>query len=281
MTSKTKTPILLLGASALAVMAVLAAPVFTDWASDYSAAYAADDGEDHDHEDGEDGKGKPENAGSHEDGEDHDHEDGEDHEGGQGGKPEGAGSDGDNGNGPVGGEGEPDDSDGQGPQANKPEETGGGAPVWAAEGIPEVELGRLNVARSPEHVLDRAYEEALASFTEEMAAFYSLSLDEAIEALSLDFDEQSFVDSPLQNLALLRDALDGSSVLNTLPQVSNDNDTLLALFLGAASDKTVVISPDTVLAIATIYGVTLSEAEILELAANAEAVRIAILAGHG
>ena len=50
-----------------------------------------------------------------------------------------------------GGPGE--DSDGQGPQAGGPSDSaGGGMPPWASEGIPEVELGRLSVARSPDHL---------------------------------------------------------------------------------------------------------------------------------
>jgi len=40
----------------------------------------------------------------------------------------------------------------------------GGRPVWAQEGIPEVELGRLNMARAPAHVLMRALDEAVLRF---------------------------------------------------------------------------------------------------------------------
>ncbi len=123
-----------------------------------------------------------------------------------------------------------------GPQAGQggPSDTRGGKPVWAQEGIPEVELGRLNVARSPAQVLDRAYDEALAGFTPEAAEFYSLSLDEPILMLSTEFGEITMIDSPLQNIALLKDALDSSSILDTLPEFSNDNDMLMAMFLGTA-----------------------------------------------
>ena len=70
--------------------------------------------------------------------------------GGQGqgsqGAQSGQGNQGDQGQG-QGGPGE--DSDGVGPQAGGPSDSaGGGQPPWASEGIPEVELGRLSVARS-------------------------------------------------------------------------------------------------------------------------------------
>ena len=195
---------------------------------------------------------------------------------GQGGEQAGQGNQG-AGQG-QGGPGE--DSDGQGPQAGGPSDEAGGKPVWAQEGIPEVELGRLSVARSPDKVLDRALAEALAGVTPEMADFYSLSLSEMIETLSLSFDEVTFIDSPLQNLALMKDALDGSSVLAD-SGVSNSNTTLLAVFLGTASDKTVPISVETVIAVTTILGTPITGAAAAALASDAEAIRVAILAGHG
>ncbi|MHC0052128.1 hypothetical protein [Actibacterium sp. D379-3] len=221
----------------------------------------ADDGTDH----------------THDDGDDHTHDDGDDHEGGKGKQGSNAGGT----QGGQGGDGGSGGSEGQGPKAGKPTGSQGGKPAWAEEGIPEVELGRLNVARSPDHVLDRAYDEALAGFTAEMAEFYSMSLDEAIAALSLDYDNQEFIDSPLQNLALFEEALDGQSVLNTLPSVTNSNDTLLAMFLGTASDKTIPVTTDTVIAVTTILGTEVTESQAANIAQDAEAVRIAVLAGHG
>ena len=201
---------------------------------------------------------------------------------GEGGKPDSAGQHDATSPDGTGGTGAPgEDSDGHGPQAGESSGNMGSKPAWAQEGIPEVELGRLNVARSPAQVLDRAYAEALASFSADMATFYSMSLNDAILALSTDFDALTYIDSPLQNLALLRDALDGASVLNTLPSVSNDVDTLMAIFLGTASDKTVPISPDTVTAVTTILGTPITGAAAADLAADAEAIRIAVLAGHG
>ncbi|MDH3262898.1 MAG: hypothetical protein OEM24_02750 [Paracoccaceae bacterium] len=172
------------------------------------------------------------------------------------------------------------DSDAQGPQAGAPAGSGGGKPVWAQEGIPEVELGRLNVARSPDAVLDRAFSEAIGSITPEMVDFYNMSLDEMIYELSINFDEISFIDSPLQNLALLRDALDGTTDLAALG-VTNDVDTLMAVFLGVASDKNLPITMETALAVSILLGYPLTVAEATAVAAEAEAIRIAILSGHG
>ena len=153
-------------------------------------------------------------------------------------------------------------------------------PVWAQEGIPEVELGRLNVARSPEQVLDRAYTEALSSFTPEVAAFYNLDLAAMERELSTNWDNVQFIDSPLQNLALMRDALDGQSVLQQVG-ITTDNGTLLAVFLGTASDKAVPVTTETALAVSTILDQPLTAADAEALAEDAERIRQAILAGHG
>lgn len=172
------------------------------------------------------------------------------------------------------------DSDAKGPHAGSPSSSGGGKPVWAQEGIPEVELGRLNVARSPDHVLQRAYDEAIASVSPEMISFYNLTLDQAVEQLSLNFDNIAYIDSPLQNLALLKDTLDGESKLSTMG-VTSSPEQLEAIFLGVASDKTVPITPDSVIAVTTILGSPVTGADAEKLAADAEAIRIAVLAGHG
>jgi hypothetical protein len=246
------------GISAIAICAIVAGGIAFDIPAKFaSGAYAES------HEEGSAGKGKSGEAG-------------------QGQKGEGAGGKGAGSENAGQGQGSPSaDSEGKGPKAGSAGANGGGKPVWAQEGIPEVELGRLNVARSPDQVLDRAYTEALASFTPEMASFYNLTIAQAVEQLSLNFDNLSYIDSPLQNLALLKDALDGASILNTLPTVSNSTSTLEAIFLGVASDKTVTISPESAYAVAKILGFELTEAQAASLASDAEAIRIAVLAGHG
>lgn len=126
---------------------------------------------------------------------------------------------------------------------------GGGRPVWAGGGIPEdVELGRLNVARSPEHVLNKA-------------------LNEAHEALQAD--PTASPHSPLQNLALYKEALSGQSQW-TVEQA--------AAFLGAAADKNIPITTDTVRALNTIMGLPTDNAE--GLAQAAEQVRLELKAAH-
>ena len=142
-----------------------------------------------------------------------------------------------------------------------------------------MDLGRLNVVRSPQQVLDSALEEALSTQTTELTSFYNLTLDQAITELSLNFDNVSIYDSPLQSLALLQDVLaDGATQLDG---VTNDTETLEALFLGVASDKTVPITTDTVIAVTTILGYPITGEAAEQLAADAEAIRIAVLAGHG
>ena len=244
-----------------------------------------DDGghEDGGHEDGGHSGGSGSGKGGSHDDSSHDDSEGGHESGGKGGRggsngghDEGAEGGGGEGRGGSQGGGEGDGGGrGQGAGAG-----GAGRPVWAQEGIPEVELGRLNVARSPDRVLDRAYAEALSTFSEEVAAFYRLDLAEMERELATNWANVRFIDSPLQNLALLRDALDGKSVLRDVG-IATDNDTLLAVFLGTASDKSMPVTTETALAISAILGRPLSESEAAALAEEAERIRQAILQGHG
>jgi hypothetical protein len=249
--------------SALSILALSAALVGTTAyvmsVDIVTPAYAA--------EDGEDGGQKGPHAGSG------DGDSGNSGKEGHGGQSTGAQGSG------QGGPGE--DSEGAGPRANQDSSNAGaGGPVWANEGIPEVEIGRLNVARSPAHVLDRALTEALAELSGDAVEFYNLSLSDMIAELSLNWDDTVIIDSPLQSLALFQAYLEGDSPLAS-SGVTNNVDTILAALLGVASDKTVTISTDTVIAVTTILGVPMSAADAADLAANAEAIRIAVLAGHG
>jgi hypothetical protein len=185
-----------------------------------------------------------------------------------------------------------EESDAKGPKHGggdkKPEAgTKGGKPSWAKEGIPEVELGRLNVARSPSHVLDRALAEALKELD---PALYNLpSLEAIITAIKTgklpDGSELVRVDSPLANLALLKSLLLNKKIGDGTQIVVTDSNliTLAAVFLGSASDKTVPVTTDTVKAILIILGLenTVTEAQVSEIATGAEAVRAAILEAHG
>ena len=124
----------------------------------------------------------------------------------------------------------------------------GRRPVWAQEGLPEVELGRLNAARAPDHVLSRA-------------------LGEAHTALATD--PQAGVHSPPQNLALYWEAMTSQGTW-TREQA--------ATFLATAADKRVPITTDTVRALNLILGVT--ESDPAAMAQAADSIRQQILAEH-
>ncbi len=121
----------------------------------------------------------------------------------------------------------------------------GGRPIWAQEGIPEVELGRLNVARVPSHVLQRALEKAHA------------------ELLANPTAE---IHAPMQNIALYKEAV----ILNQLQKA--------AVYLGSAAEKRVPINADMVEALNIILGVSVPDNS--EMANKADQVRQAILEAH-
>lgn len=237
--------------------------------SEHSPGDVKDD--DHSHDDHESGSdhGSGGRGGDHADGEDH--EDHEDHEGGDSAE--------------HGGRGGSDDRSGRGGGGKRSFEDGdargGGQPAWSREGIPEVELGRLNVARSPDHVIDRAFDEVRSEFDPAASAgLYSMTAEEFAATVRDNWDTVTLVDSPLQNLGLYRDIReDGASELpGVTPATTTD---LSAIFLGAASDKTMPISVDTVQALDTIMGLpALTDAEASALAAKAETVRQGIQTGH-
>ena len=271
------------GVSALAISCLSVTAVGTvTWSITVDTAIAQHSDSEHESGGGRRGSGGGGHSdGGHDSGTDDAHSDEHDdaHGGGRGGHNTedgggaGQGSGGHGGN--AGGEG-------QGPRLGQQTDRTRGMPPWAREGIPEIELGRLNAARSPSHVLDRAYNEALASFTQDKVVFYNMSLEEAAAALRTNFGNVAMIDSPIQNLALLRDIFeDGQSVLNTLDQVENNNGTLAAIFLGTASDKGIRIQPETAYAIGVILGYAMSEAQATALARDAEIIRAAIAQGHG
>lgn len=273
----------ILGVSAIALLALQPANTVGKVAG-FVAGPAHAEGHDEssdDHGGGKGGKGGTGGSGgsddhSHDDStsDDHDHEDGteDDHDH----------TDGGSGKGPKGGGGHADGQAGSGQGAGQGGKgSAGNRPVWASEGIPEVELGRLNVVRSPSHVLDRAYVESLSEFTTGMVEFYSLPMSDALNELRTKFRDIEFIDSPLQNLALFRNALEGESILITDGGVTNTNKNLMAMFLGTASDKSIPITPETAYSVSLILGYQLSQAAATSLAADAEKVRQAVLEGHG
>ena len=211
------------------------------------------------------------------------------HDGGDGGDGHDSGSHDSGGgsgsttHGPKGGKGGPSaDSDGKGPKAGaQGKNSTAGKPSWSQEGIPEVELGRLNVARSPEKVLDRALAEALANWSPANSALYSMTAAQFADYVKANWDSLSIVDSPVQNLGLLNALFDGTLNLSSIGVTPASKIDLGAILLGVASDKTVPISTDTAVALNTILDLGLSASQTESLAAKAEVVRQAVLEGHG
>lgn len=152
-----------------------------------------------------------------------------------------------------------------------------GKPAWAQEGIPEVELGRLNVARAPGKVMDKQLVEALAALKTLVAAdgtsIYEAS--SAVEAASLIVADALRIDSPLANLALIKDFLNGG-IDGFVPTMSSED--FVSILLAGASDKTLPISSDTVVAIEKILGVEMGDDAYV--ATTADDVREAILFAH-
>jgi len=217
-------------------------------------------------------------------------------QGGGGGQGQGQGGKGGGGAGAGGGhstgsgQGGPSaDSDAKGPKygggenANKPGSgTQGGKPVWAQEGIPEVELGRLSVVRAPAHVIDKAEAEAIANFNPTAsAALYSMTAEAFAAYVLANYATVVRIDSPLENLGLYKEYL--ADLQTALPGVTPASKLdLAAIFLGSASDKTIAVSNDTVIAVTKILGLpAFTEAEIAALAAKADTVRLAIAEAHG
>ena len=198
--------------------------------------------------------------------------------------------------GPGGTNDEPNDA--KGPRYSGGAGTGsqGGKPVWAQEGLPknadgsEVELGRLNVARAPGKLLDKQLVEALAGVVDIVAGdtpsiYEASTLAEAITLIKADALR---VDSPLANLALLKDflsdgVLDGNYVTTdgttnmVLDPAMSDAD-FVSILLGSAADKTVAITSGTVGSMEVILGLDLGDDAAV--ATTSDAVREAILFAH-
>lgn len=168
-----------------------------------------------------------------------------------------------------------------GGRAVRDEITGSGRPVWAAGGIPRVELGRLNVARAPSQVLDRARLEAIAETTGAVPPIFTMSATDAAALLSKDSEAVARLHSPMQNLALYRELMVFGSIgeLNVHPASRLD---LAAILLGSAANRELPVSGDTVQAVNAMLGlIELPVSERDELAGKADAIRRAMVAGHG
>lgn len=182
--------------------------------------YAGDHGSDHGGGRGSSGSG---------------HSGGSGHEGGQHGRGRQGGYD-------------PGREKGHGGGAKSVENTvlkSGGKPVWAQEGIPEVELGRLNVARVPQHVMQKA-------------------LVKAHDELMANPDVE--IHAPMQNIALYKESI-----------IKGDIDKA-AQYLGFAAEKRAPISAKMVEVVNIILGISVSDNN--SLAIKADQVRQSILDAH-
>ena len=130
----------------------------------------------------------------------------------------------------------------------------------------------------------RVEAEALAAYRGEMARYYSLTADEAAEAMRLRPSETSRHRDPLHNLALYRLAVSvGTERFSRLDAALKPASRLdlAAIFLGAASDRQVPITEETVFSLNRMFGLPrMSDDDRKTLAQTAERVRRGIVAGE-
>jgi hypothetical protein len=129
----------------------------------------------------------------------------------------------------------------------------------------EVELGRLNVARAPEQVLDHSLVEALSK----LANATEVTLDPSGRLVA----DGVTIDSPLENLALFKaivstPAVDGVITLTAEGSVDGNDVTysfdisvdqaglVAAAAIAAASDKTGTLTTDEVMYISDFFGLS-------------------------
>ncbi|ANF27125.1 hypothetical protein [Stutzerimonas stutzeri] len=108
----------------------------------------------------------------------------------------------------------------------------------------EIELGRLNVGRSPAKVLNQALDEALSKLTADGAVI-------AIDSSGRLTVDGTTIDSPRENLALY----DQYMASGTIPGVTLPSGFDPAALLAAAGDKTGTISVDTLVYMNSILGI--------------------------
>jgi hypothetical protein len=129
----------------------------------------------------------------------------------------------------------------------------------------EVDLGRLNLGRSPAKVTDQAEEEALSKLT---ADGVSLSLDPAGRIM---VDALTTIDSPRENLAIYIGIMTGDeqmiSALEPLADTEAELQALAASLLAGAADKTGEINDNVVFYTNLIYDLVPADAEYVDYSA--------------
>jgi len=141
--------------------------------------------------------------------------------------------------------------------------------------VQAVEFGRLNIARSPEKVLDHALTEALSKLDGGVIGD-TITLDSAGRLVTSD---GSTIDSPLENLALYEALLSATAVDGVITLSVRDGDVtysfslpedlrldLAASAISGASDKTGELTIDEIVGISTFLGV---QDELAELVTDA------------
>jgi len=130
----------------------------------------------------------------------------------------------------------------------------------------EVELGRLNVSRAPNQVLQQRLAEVVAAINSATA----MTTDAAGRLVLTVDGEETTIDSPLENLAVYFALVESGSIsgITKSPgdlgafayladgQYTAEDLTAAASFLAAAGDKTQPVGVDTVVYLNSILGVT-------------------------
>ena len=116
----------------------------------------------------------------------------------------------------------------------------GEVPAAYSDQVQTVEFSRLNVSRSPSHVIEKALQEAQGN----MASADEITHDDAGRLVVIKDGTAKTIDSPLQNLALYVDAIRHGTF----------SAQQAASFLGAAADKAQPITLDIVVYLNTIVG---------------------------
>lgn len=118
----------------------------------------------------------------------------------------------------------------------------GELPAEYEDQVVEIEFGRLNVSRSPDHVTDHAFNEAVSKL-----ASGTVTVDEAGRLVV----DGVAIDSPLENLALYSYIMTGGNTTALNLPANFDPASLL----GAAADKTKPITVDKVVYLNSMLGI--------------------------
>jgi len=115
----------------------------------------------------------------------------------------------------------------------------------------EVELSRLNVARAPDRVIERAFEEVMTAIAE--AEEIATDVTGRLVLYDADTDTTKTIDAPIENLALYIDAMTDGGNLDSGIDWSAEQ---AAAFLAAAADKFGTATVDSVQYTNALLGIT-------------------------